>query len=159
MRHVLAIFFLLTALACPAMAGDIPRQVAQVPLLPMDRDADHPDIDQVLVTHWQPFYRTDAENSFGPDQVRVGQIDLNDDGRPELLLMIDGDAWLSDMGNPLMIANWLDGKWVAVGWSWGDEDSVFVTVESKNGWRTIDTGTQILRWDGREYQRENRTDG
>ncbi len=148
-RSVLA---LLLCLAAPALAEDGPTPVGQVALLPLG-DAVRPDIEALIQVHWKDYYRTGAEHAFDRDRIRVGRFDLNGDGRAELLLMIDQDDWEADLGRPLVVADWSVKGWKAVGWSWGDDETVFATDEIVGGWRTIDTGTQYLRWDGRIYQR------
>ncbi len=150
MRRLCASLLLFLSLAAPAGAGADPRPVGQVPLLPLG-DGVHEDIDNLLAAHWRDHFNTNAEHAFGPDAVRVGRFDLNGDGKTELLLMVDAPGWNADPGSPFVVAQWIKQRWVAVGWGWGDEDTLFATDEVVGGWRSLDTGTQVLRWSGRDY--------
>lgn len=147
---------LLLALAilapCPAvLAGDdVPRPVAQVALLPLS-EASHLDIDALFATHWRAYYNTGAADGFRQTHIRAGRIDLDGDGNAELIAMIDHDVWSASDGKPMVIATWTKKGWLAVGWGWGDEETVFATAEVVKGWHTIDTGSQILTWNGKEY--------
>lgn len=146
-----AVLLVLLAFAVPAMADDLPRPVSQVPLLPL-AEGPHDDVDALVQAFWQPYYNTGAEHAFGRANLRVGRIDLNGDGQAELVLMVDAPGWEAGQGNPFVVATWIKKRWVAVGWGWGDEDTLFATDEVIGGWRTIDSGSQILRWAGTEYQ-------
>lgn len=150
MRHMTTLLFVLLASTVPAAAQEGLRPVSQIPLLAV-ADGVHEDIDTLLLAHWQAHFNTDAEHAFGREQVRVGRIDLDGDDRAELVLMVDAPGWHADQGSPFVVAQWSDKRWLAVGWGWGDEDTLFATDEIKSGWRSIDTGTQVLRWDGTEY--------
>lgn len=151
MRTLAALLLSLT-IALPAAAQETPRPVGQVPLLPLPA-GDHPDLDALLQAHWRPYYNTQHDQGFGRDKVRAGRFDVDGDGRAELFLLIDQDSWEAPHGRPLVVANWTARGWNAIGWSWGDEDTVFVTAETIDGWRTIDTGTQLLRWSRGVYER------
>lgn len=151
MRRLVLVFCLLIA-ALPAAAQEVLRPLGQVPMLPLP-PGDHPEIVTLLRAHWEPYFNTGHPQAFGRDAVRVGRFDVDGDGRAELFVLIDHDAWEAQHGRPLVVANWTKKGWNAVGWSWGDEDTVFVTTERIDGWRTIDTGTQFLRWDRGVYQR------
>lgn len=150
MRPMTVLLFVLLALAHPAVAQESVRPVSQIPLLPL-ADGAQPDVDDLLAAFWQPYFNTGAEHSFGRDRVRAGRVDLNDDDRAELVLMIDAPGWQADQGNPFVIATWTNKRWVAVGWGWGDEDTLFATDEIMGGWRSVDSGTQLLQWSGKEY--------
>jgi len=150
MRRLCANLLLALSLAAPAAAGAEPRPVGQVPLLPM-ADGVHEDIDNLMQVYWKAHFNTDAEHAFGRDAVRVGRFDLNNDGRAELVLMVDAPGWRADQGNPFVVAQWIKRRWVGIGWGWGDEDTLFATDEVVGGWRSIDTGPQMLRWSGKEY--------
>ncbi len=154
MRTLLLSVLLLFAV--PALADDGIAPVGQIALMPPG-EIDHPDIEAIIRTHWKDYYRTGAEHSFDRDKVRVGRFDLNGDGLAELIVMIDDADWEAEHGKPLLVADWINKGWRAVGWSWGDDETVFATTEIVAGWRTIDTGTQYLRWDGKLYQRVNKS--
>ncbi|MBX9635897.1 MAG: hypothetical protein K2X44_13020 [Magnetospirillum sp.] len=145
-----ALLFVLLALAAPATAQEALRPVSQIPLLAV-ADGVHEDLDSLIQIYWQAHFNTNAEYAFGREQLRVGRVDLDGDGRAELVLMVDAIGWNADQGSPFVVAQWINKRWVAIGWGWGDEDTVFVTDEIKDGWRSIDTGTQLLRWAGTEY--------
>lgn len=155
MSRIAALMLVFAALAAPAWAEDEVHPYAQVPLLPL-ADGVHDDIDTLIQALWQPYYNTGAEHAFGRDNIRVGRIDLNGDGDAELVLMIDAPGWEAAPGNPFLVAQWLKKRWVAVGWGWGDEDTVFATTEVRGGWRSIDGGKMVMRWMGREYQPEEK---
>lgn len=150
MRRMTALLFVLLACAVPALAQDVVRPVSQIPLLAV-ADGAHEDIDSLLQVYWKAHFNTQAEYAFGREQLRVGRVDLDGDERAELVLMVDAPGWNADQGNPFVVAQWINKRWVGIGWGWGDEDTVFATTEIKGGWRSIDTGTQWLRWTGKEY--------
>ncbi|CAA7627136.1 hypothetical protein [Magnetospirillum sp. UT-4] len=143
---------LLLSIALPAAAADAPRQIAQLPLLPLPPGT-HNDILALVRVHWRPYFETADANAFDRSALRVGRLDLNGDGRAELAVMIAKPEWEAEQGQPFVLATWTARGWLAVGWGWGDEDTVFATEESARGWLTVDTGTQLLRWDGKEYRR------
>ena len=51
-----------------------------------------------------------------------------------------------------MVAQWNGTGWDPIGWSFADSDGVFVTSGRVDGWATIETPTQWLRWNGVSYQ-------
>jgi len=138
-------------LAAPAAAQDYGRPAAAVALQPLP-ETETPDIDAVLKTHWKAYYNAGGATGFFRDQVRAGRIDLNEDGQAELFLLIDSPAWKSDKGQPLLVARWTAKGWAAIGWSLADSDGVFVTSQRVEGWATIETPSQYLRWNGASYQ-------
>jgi hypothetical protein len=150
MRRMTALLFVLLAYAVPALAQDVVRPVSQIPLLSM-ADGAHDDIDSLLQVYFQAHFNTQAEYAFGREHLRVGRFDLDGDGRAELVLMVDAPGWHANQGAPFVVAQWINKRWVGIGWGWGDEDTLFATTEIQGGWRSIDTGTQILRWTGKEY--------
>jgi hypothetical protein len=152
MRFLVALLLLCLTIAAPAAAQDSLRPVGQVPVLPLPQ-GDHPDIDALLRAHWAPYYNTQHEHGFGRDKVRAGRFDIDGDGRPELFVLIDQASWEAESGHPLVVAKWTQHGWSAIGWSWGDEDTIFATAEIIGGHRTIDTGTQFLRWGRGVYDR------
>jgi len=137
----------------PALAQSAPRQLAAIPLLPLTA-GDHPDVEELLNTHWRGYYRGSGEFGFTIDQVRAGRFDLDGDDDPELLLLIDKPNWQAQEGKPFVVATWVKGHWLAVGWGWGDEDQVFVTDEVIDGWRTLDTPKLLMRWTAKGYRRD-----
>ncbi|BAE50398.1 hypothetical protein amb1594 [Paramagnetospirillum magneticum AMB-1] len=147
------IFTLLALLLLPlaAVAQDFGRLVAQVALQPLP-EAETPDIDLLLRTQWKAYYNAGGPHGFFRDQVRAGRIDLNEDGRAELFILIDSPAWVSAKGQPLLVAGWTSRGWAPIGWSFADSDSVFVTSERIDGWATIQTPTQALQRVGKGYQ-------
>ncbi|HTH17166.1 MAG TPA: hypothetical protein VL974_10975 [Magnetospirillum sp.] len=155
MSRIAAPLLLLVALAFPAWAADYLRPIAQVPLLPL-ADGPHEDIDALVQDLWKPYYNTADEHAFGRDNLRVGRVDLDGDGKDELVLMIDAPGWNDVNGNTLVVAQWRNKHWFAIGLGWGDEDTVFTTNDIRQGWRTIETGTQLMRWVGREYKVEEK---
>lgn len=155
MNRITALLLLLAVFATPALADDETRPVAQVPLLAL-ADGPHDDIRALLDTYWQAYYQTGTEDSFNRDDLRVGRIDLNGDGREELVLMITAPAWEAEQGKPFVVAQWRAQKWAAIGWGWGDEDTVFATTEILGGWHSIDGGHMLLRWNGTAYQPEDK---
>lgn len=150
MRRLLPLLSLLFAL--PAAAFDAPRPFAQVPMLPVS-GALPEDVRTLVRAHWAPYFETADPAAFHTDTLRLGRFDLNGDGKAELFVMIAHPAWEAEHGKPLAVATWTRKGWVTVGWSWGDEDTLFATEEVQGGWRGLDTGTQLLRWSRFEYQR------
>ncbi|CAA7621864.1 conserved exported hypothetical protein [Magnetospirillum sp. LM-5] len=143
---------ILSLLATPSLADEVPPPAAQIPMMTIS--AEQPwDVESALKTYWKDHYLAGGEHGFGLDKVRAGRFDLNGDGKAELVLMVDDPAWEAEHGRPFLVANWTRKGWNAIGWSWGDDETLFATTEIIGGWRTIDTGTQLLRWDGRVYQR------
>jgi len=110
------------------------------------------DIDAVLKAQWPAYYRSTGDLGFGPDQVRAGRIDLDQDGRAELFLLLDSPDWVTDSGRPLMVARWTDKGWQPVGWSYAEAEDVYLTTERVGGWATIRTPAYQLRWTGKAYQ-------
>ena len=153
MTRIAALLLASLALAAPARAADDSRPFAQVPLVPA-ADPVPADVDALVKAFWQPYYYGTDEHAFTRDNLRVGRIDLDGDERAELVLMIDARGWEAEHGNPFVVAQWRKGRWIAVGWGWGDEDTVFATTEVLGGWRSIDGGRALLRWTGKEYQSE-----
>ena len=139
------------ALARPVSAQEYGQLVAQVALQPLP-DSETPDIEALLKANWKAYYNGGSQFGFFRDQVRAGRIDLNEDGRAELFILIDSPAWTSDKGQPLLVAQWTAKGWTPVGWGFADSDSVFVTSGRVEGWATIETQSQWLRWNGAGYQ-------
>jgi len=160
MRYLAALVtVLLWAAAVPcALAQSAGQPAAMVPLLPLPATPT-PDIDAVLAHHWAAYYHAPGELGFERAQVRVGRIDLDEDGVAELLLLLDAPAWAGDGGAPLLVARWAEGGWTAVGWAYADADGVWVTTERLGGWATIETPSQMLRWGGKAYVTTNRDGG
>lgn len=148
---VLLLALLLVAPLAQAQDKEL-RPVAQIALLPL-KPGPQDEVEALIRAYWKPYYQTQAPHAFGRDKVRAGRFDLDGDGQAELILLIDQEDWEAERGRPLVVAKWTDKGWLAVGWSWGDEDTVFVIDEAFLGWQTIDTGSQWLRWGGKEYQR------
>lgn len=148
-RLVLILSLLLTAL--PAAAQELPKMVAQVALQPLP-EAETPDIEAFVRSQWKAYYNGTGPYAFYRDQIRVGRIDLNEDGRAELFVLIDSPAWLSDKGLPLVVATWTSRGWSPIAFALGDSDGVFVTAERVDNWATILTPSQILQRVGRAYQ-------
>lgn len=155
MKRMAAFLLACLVLAAPAKAADDARPFAQVPLLPV-ADQLPDDLETAVWAWWPTYFNSGRENSFGRGDLRVGRIDLNGDDRPELVLMIDAPGWEAANGNPFVVAQWRKNRWVAVGWGWGDEDTLFATTEVQGGWRSLDTGSQVMRWTGREYRPEDK---
>ncbi|OAN42981.1 hypothetical protein A6A04_09765 [Paramagnetospirillum marisnigri] len=154
MRILLTIVILaISGLAAPgaALAQDYGRLVAQVALQPLP-EGETPDIDALLKTHWRAYYNGGGQFGFFRDQVRAGRIDLNEDGRTELFLLIDAPAWASAKGQPMVVAQWTSKGWAPIGWGFGEADGVFVTSSRLGGWATIETPSQWFRWNGASYQ-------
>lgn len=150
MRRPAALLTVLLAAALPAQAQDAASYFGQVPLLPL-AEGDQPDIDTLVGEHWKAYWRAPGALGFGRDNIRAGRFDLDGDGGAELFILIDQPEWQSDKGKPLLVASWRRKGWHAIGWAWADEDSVFATQERRDGWRTIDAGDYLLRWDGQGY--------
>lgn len=155
MKTVAALLLASITLAAPAWAMDDSRPVAQVPLVPLAETVPD-DVDALVRTFWGQYYNAGGENGFTRDNLRLGRIDLDGDGRPELVVMVDAPGWEAEQGNPFVVAQWRKTRWIAVGWGWGDEDTVFATSEVQGGWRSIDGGKVVMRWLGREYHAENK---
>lgn len=155
MHRIAALLLASLVLATPARAFDDVRPYAQVPLVPAGERLPE-DVTDLLYAFWPNFYNSVGENAFGPSHVRLGRIDLNGDDRPELVLMVDAPGWEAEQGNPFVVAQWRKNRWVAVGWGWGDEDTVFTTTDVQGGWRSIDGGKVVMRWVGKEYRAEDK---
>lgn len=153
--HRFTLLLALLVIALPAAAQEQPRPLGQVPMLPLDA-GEHADIETLLRSYWPPYFNTGHAEGFGRDAVRAGRFDIDGDGRAELFVMIEHPTWTAEHGQPLVVATWSNKGWNAVGWSWGDEDTVFVTNETIGGWRTIDTGTQLMRWERSDYGRTDK---
>ncbi len=152
-RFKTAVVLLVLAVCPAAMAG--PRQIAQIPMLPL-ADGPHPDIEALVSSYWKDTFRTGGKFGFDLDDLRVGRIDLDGDDDPELVLEIDKPDWESQNGQPLLIATWVDHHWLPVGWGWAQGDDIFVTDEVIKGWHTLEIGKFLMRWSRRGYQREVR---
>ena len=152
----LALIMLLAAMPMTAAVAAPPAMSAQVGVLPPAPGA-HPDLEALLHEFWRDYFEVGGPLGFTLDNIRVGRIDLNDDDIDELILMIDLPGWRVDAGKPFVVATWRNKAWAAVGWGWGDEDQIFRLTETIQGWHSLDTGSQILHWNGREYERESKT--
>jgi hypothetical protein len=146
---ILTLALLLAPLS--AAAQDFGKLVAQVALLPLP-ESETPDIDLLLRTQWKAYFNAGGTHGFFRDQVRAGRIDLDEDGKAELFILIDSPAWTTPKGLPLLVAGWTTRGWTAIGWSFADSDSVFVTSERIDGWATVLTPTQALQRVGKSYQ-------
>jgi hypothetical protein len=146
----LATALLWAASSFAAFAQDFGRPVALVALQPLPESVPA-DIDAVLKAQWPAYYRSAGEHGFGPDQVRAGRIDLNEDGRAELVLLVEAPDWNSVGGGPLLVARWTERGWTPIGWSYAEPEGVFVTSDRAGGWATIATPTYWLRWSGKSY--------
>jgi hypothetical protein len=154
-RPIVHLAVLLALAALPASAQDYGRPAAMVALQPLP-DTGTPDIEALLKAHWKAYYNGGGRNGFFRDQVRAGRIDLNEDGQAELFLLIDAPDWQGDRGRPLVVAQWTAKGWAAIGWSFADSDSVFVTTERVQGWASIETASQGLRWTGSGYKAQDK---
>lgn len=156
MRHahaLVALTLFLTPLAASAQAqAPAPVPVGQIAMLPLPAQGQD-DVVALVKTHWKPYFETQGSDSFGRESLRFSRFDLDGDNRSELVVMLTKAGWEAEQGFPLVVASWTDKGWRAIGWSWGDEDTLFATDEIRQGWRTLDTGTQFLYWDGRTYAR------
>ena len=156
MRHAHALLALSLLLPLPALGQEEPpRPVGQVALLPLP-DQGRDDVVALVKAHWLPYFQTQDPQGFGRESLRAGRFDLDGDSQAELLVLVNKPGWEAQQGFPLVVAAWTDRGWNAIGWSWGDEDTVFVTDEIRQGWRTIDTGTQFLYWDKGLYSRADK---
>lgn len=155
MTRITALFLATLALAAPAWGADGTRLLAQVPLVPPTETLPD-DVADLVYGFWPQYYNSVGENAFSRDNLRLGRIDLNGDDKPELVLMVDSPSWEAGEGFPFVVAQWRKGRWIAVGWGWGDEDTVFATTEVQNGWHSIDGGRMVLRWVGSQYQPEEK---
>lgn len=155
MRRLLLLFRLVVLFApLPALAQvpPEPRLYAEVAMLHLDSQP-HPDIEALLRSHWGNYFQAQGDPAdFTLAQVRVGRFDLDGDGDPELFLMIDQPHWVTTGGKPLVVATWVDGHWLPVGWGWADEDGVFVTDEVLDGWRSIVAGNTLMQWTAKGYR-------
>jgi hypothetical protein len=149
--RILILLIALLALPFPATAVDFGRLMAQVGLLPLP-ETETPDIDQLLRQQWKAYYNGTGQFAFYRDQVRAGRIDLNEDGKAELFVLIDSPAWASPKGQPLLVAAWTSYGWEPIGWGFADADSVFVASERIDGWASIVTPGQVLQRVGERYQ-------
>lgn len=152
MHRIIALLALLLFVAPAAAQESPPRPVSQIALLPLPASGAD-DVAALLKAHWGQYFETGTDQGFGRDAVRIGYFDLNGDGKVELLVMVTRPDWATDAGQPIAVAAWTGAAWNAIGWSWGDEDTVFATDEIVARWRTIDTGSQWLRWDNGLYGR------
>lgn len=150
MRRLLACLLLLSPLAAHSAEIADMRPTAQVALLPAP-DHDDPALLGFVGALWGRYFQTNDPQAFGRAALRVGRMDLNGDGQAELMVLIDAPDWESGQGYPLVVANWTKDGWNAIGWSWGDEDSLFVLDDVVDGWHSLTTGTQVLRWDHGVY--------
>ncbi|CAA7618608.1 conserved exported hypothetical protein [Candidatus Terasakiella magnetica] len=151
MRPLLILIALLSLITAPAGAQEYGRPMAQVALQPLP-ETPTPDIDALLKTHWRAYFNAGGTTGFFRDQVRAGRIDLNEDGKAELFILIDSPAWTSPKGLPMLVAQWTSKGWQPIGWSFGESDGVFVMSSRVEGWATIQTPSQWLRWNGTSYQ-------
>jgi hypothetical protein len=149
MRRIL-LALILSFLAVPAMAQQASRPLGQIPLLRLG-EVKNPDIEALLELAWPKYWRQGGEFGFGPNEVRVGRFDLDDDDQAELFAMVDKPNWEATYGKPFVVATWSKKGWGIVGWGWGDEDGVFALTDVALGWHSIDTQAQVLEWNGRTY--------
>lgn len=147
-RTILALILILSA-ALPVRA-DI-TYFGQVPLLPPP-EGEQPDIDALAAAAWPAYWRAAGAHGFTRSDLRLGRFDLDGDGIAELFLMIDSSAWANEHGKPMLVARWAKNGWLPVGWGWADEDRVFAGFEREQGWRSLDIGTHLMHWDGKQYQ-------
>src|SRR5512145_1956216 len=142
MKRIAAFLLATLALAAPAWAMDELHPFAQVPLVPAAETLPD-DIASLAYALWPQYYNTGVENGFSRDNLRLRRIDLNDDRAAQLVLMVDAPGWEANPGNPFVVAQWRKNRWVAIGWGWGDEDTVFSTTEVQGGWHSIDGGKAV----------------
>ena len=154
MRMLFTLLFLVL-FSTTAAAQDAGRLMAQVALQPLP-EAATPDIEALLKANWRAYYNSSGTHGFYRDQVRAGRIDLNEDGQAELFLLIDSPAWISNKGQPLLVARWTSKGWSVIGWSFADSDGVFVTSSRVDGWAGIETPSQWLSWNKTGYRAQDR---
>ncbi len=131
-----------------------PHPLAQIPLFSFENNNVPDDIAAVVKRYWGQFYNRSGPKSFGPDSLRYGFTDLNNDGAQDLILVIEHPAWASGDGYVMLVGTWSKNlnRWLTIGWSWGDAETLFSTDEVISGWRTLDTGSQYLAWNGTIYK-------
>jgi hypothetical protein len=151
LRPTALIAALLCVASLSAAAQDYGRPVAQVALQPLP-ETPTPDIEALLKTHWKAYYNSGGRDGFFRDQVRAGRIDLDENGVAELFVLIESSDWLTSRGFPMMVARWTDKGWTAIGGMYADPDTVFVTTDRVQGWATVETQSQWMRWNGIKYQ-------
>jgi hypothetical protein len=156
LRPSALIAVLLCAAGLPAAAQDFGPPAAQVALQPLP-ETPTPDIEALLKSQWKAYYNGGGRHGFFRDQVRAGRIDLNEDGAAELFVLIDAPEWQTDRGLPMMVARWTSKGWSPIGGGFADPDSVFVITGRVQGWATIETPSQWLRWNGISYQMLDKT--
>jgi hypothetical protein len=146
---------LLWAAASPcALAQDAGRPAAFVALQPLPATPPA-DIDSLLALLWKPYFQKPGDLGFDHDQIRAGRIDLDEDGQAELVLLLEAPAWQTESGGLLLVARWSETGWKPIGWAYGERDGVVVTTERLGGWATIETQSQLLRWNGKAYVTTN----
>jgi hypothetical protein len=86
--------------------------------------------------------------------VVVGHPDLDGDGAPELLVVIEHSYYCGTVGCPAYLFTPCKGRYLFV-----DEftyEGMWLTDEARGGWRTFLTDEEIWRWDGLRYVSECR---
>jgi hypothetical protein len=84
--------------------------------------------------------------------VRVGHPDLNDDGEPELLVVLEHILYCGTAGCPAFIFTRCRGEYLLL-----EEftyEGMWLAGEARGGWRTFLTSERIWRWDGLAYDSE-----
>lgn len=157
MRHAPALIALalLFSPLCAHAQAPVPAPVGQIAMLPLPASGQD-DVIALVKAHWTPYFETQRAEAFGRESLRFGRFDLDGDSRAELVVMVTKADWEAEQGFPFVVASWTDAGWQAIGWSWGDEDTLFATDDIRQGWRTVDTGTQFLYWDGKTYARSDK---
>lgn len=153
------ILFVPFSVLCSEAHAAGPHPVAQIPLFAVPETGLPEDLAFVVNRYWGKYYNQSGPKAFGPEHLRYGFVDLNDDGTQELILLIEHPAWGTVDGYVMLLGTWSKNlsRWLTIGWSWGDAETIFSTDQVTSGWRSLDTGSQYLAWNGKIYASSKKT--
>jgi hypothetical protein len=86
-----------------------------------------------------------------PNDFYVGRHDINHDGKPELIVMIQKNAWCGTIGCITAVFHKCAGHWHEISNLSLLGAYVFVEDEPNNPWRTIYSYSGGYRWNGKSY--------
>lgn len=95
--------------------------------------------------------RADWLNAVKRGEVHWAEADLNGDGRPERLIILQNVGWCGSAGCLMRILRQKAGKWRLLSDSDGEAGYIQVLPQTDGGWHRIGYGREAYYWNGCEY--------
>lgn len=95
--------------------------------------------------------RADWLNAVKRGEVHWAEADLNDDGRPERLIILQNAGWCGSAGCVMRILSLKAGRWRLLAEADGEPGYVRVLPQTDGGWHRLGYGHEPYYWNGCEY--------